>query len=152
MLRPTGSVEIARSRLETLATGGETPLAEGIRLAADLARHSATADLRPLLVLVTDGRATSARRRPADPVTAALTEAAAVASQGLPAVVVDVEPPPAPAWAWPPTWPGHGRPPHPPAGAHRRSARGRPPPRVTSPGGAQPHGLNASGNDHDRSR
>ncbi len=97
VLRPTGSVEIARSRLETLATGGETPLAEGIRLAADLARHSATADLRPLLVLVTDGRATgSPTPGGPDPTTAALTEAAAVANQGLPAVVVDVEQPDAP--------------------------------------------------------
>ena len=101
VLRPTGSVEVARSRLETLATGGETPLAEGIRLAADLARRSATAELRPLLVLVTDGRATAtaaatATVGDANPTAAALSEAAAVAKDGLPAVVVDVESPDSP--------------------------------------------------------
>ena len=98
VLRPTGSVEVARSRLETLATGGETPLAEGIRLAADLARRSATPELRPLLVLVTDGRATgsSATAGDNDPTAAALGQAAAVAHEALPAVVVDVEQPDAP--------------------------------------------------------
>jgi magnesium chelatase subunit D len=97
VLRPTGSVEVARSRLETLATGGETPLAEGIRVAADLARRSATSELRPLLVLVTDGRATGgATPGGHDPVAAALGEAGTVAREGLPAVVVDVERPDAP--------------------------------------------------------
>ncbi len=93
-LRPTGSVEVARSRLESLPTGGETPLAEGIRMATVLAHRSATPTLRPLLVVVTDGRATAA---PAggvhtDPVDAALAEAAVVARHRLPAVVIDVEP------------------------------------------------------------
>ena len=41
VLRPTGSVEIARSRLEDLPTGGETPLAEGITTAVDLAARAA---------------------------------------------------------------------------------------------------------------
>src|SRR5205085_3445455 len=93
VLRPTGSVEVARARLEALATGGETPLAEGIRTATVLAHRSATPNLRPLLVVVTDGRATAA---PAggvhtDPVVAALAEAAIVARHRLPAVVIDVE-------------------------------------------------------------
>jgi magnesium chelatase subunit D len=89
VLRPTGSVEIARTRLEALPTGGDTPLADGIRVAVDLATRSATPALRPLLVLVTDGRATAGD----DPWAAALTAAATVAHRRLPAVVVDVEPP-----------------------------------------------------------
>ena len=92
VLRPTGSVEVARSRLESLATGGETPLAEGIKAATILAHRSATPNLRPLLVVVTDGRATSGAGVHADPVTAALSEAAVVARHRLPAVVIDVEP------------------------------------------------------------
>lgn len=88
-LRPTGSVEIARARLDALPTGGETPLAEGIRVAADLATQSATPTLRPLLVLVTDGRATAG----ADALGDALTAASAVARRRLPAVLVDVERP-----------------------------------------------------------
>ncbi len=93
-LRPTGSVEVARARLESLPTGGETPLAEGIRMATVLAHRSATPTLRPLLVVVTDGRATAAPAGSAhaDPVAAALAEAAIVARHRLPAVVIDVEP------------------------------------------------------------
>jgi magnesium chelatase subunit D len=87
VLRPTGSVEIARSRLEALPTGGDTPLAAGIRTATDLATRAATPSLRPMLVVVTDGRATAGT----DPVADALAAAAEVARRELPAVVVDVE-------------------------------------------------------------
>ena len=89
VLRPTGSVELARQRLDELPTGGETPLGEGIRVAADLAALSGTPQLRPLLVLVTDGRATAGDR----PLEDALAAAATVARRRLPSVVVDVEPP-----------------------------------------------------------
>lgn len=88
-LRPTGSVEIARTRLETLPTGGATPLAAGIFAAARLAEQHTTPTLRPLLVLVTDGRATAGDDPPAE----AAAAAAAVARRDLPAVVIDVEPP-----------------------------------------------------------
>jgi magnesium chelatase subunit D len=88
VLRPTGSVEIARSRLEDLPTGGETPLAEGITTAVDLAARAAGPTLRPILVVVTDGRATAGPK----PFPAALAAAEVVARRRLPAVVVDVEP------------------------------------------------------------
>ncbi|MHB8438416.1 MAG: ATP-binding protein [Acidimicrobiales bacterium] len=88
-LRPTGSVEVARSRLLALPTGGRTPLAAGIRAALDVAR-SATGPHRPLLVLISDGRATAASEGE-DPVQAARTAATEVRRAGVPAVVVDVE-------------------------------------------------------------
>jgi magnesium chelatase subunit D len=88
VLRPTGSVEVARGRLEALPTGGETPLADGIRTAADLAARAATPSLQPVLVVVTDGRATAGD----DPLADAMAAAAEVARRQLPAVVVDVEP------------------------------------------------------------
>ena len=56
VLAPTTSVDVARNRLHDLATGGATPV--GGRAARSLQlvdRH--TAD-HPLLVLLTDGRAT----------------------------------------------------------------------------------------------
>jgi magnesium chelatase subunit D len=87
VLRPTGSIEVARTRLTELRTGGDTPLAEGIRVAADLATRSATPTLRPLLVVVTDGRATAGP----SPWAAARAAAAGVRQAGLPAVVIDVE-------------------------------------------------------------
>ncbi|MGH9014449.1 MAG: ATP-binding protein, partial [Acidimicrobiia bacterium] len=57
LLTPTASVEVARHRLGSLATGGETPLAEGIRAALTLATTGRRSSVVPLLVLLTDGRA-----------------------------------------------------------------------------------------------
>ncbi|MBP2417137.1 VWA domain-containing protein [Microlunatus capsulatus] len=88
-LPPTSSVEVAARRLEELPNGGRTPLAEGLLVAAETLRLERIRDprRRPLLVLVTDGRATSGpdavarSRRAAD-----LLRAAGVAS-----VVIDCE-------------------------------------------------------------
>jgi magnesium chelatase subunit D len=91
LLRPTGSVEVARARLAQLPTGGRTPLAAGIAAALELATAPARAGShRPRLVLVTDGRATAG---PAgrDPVEAAGDAADAVRRAGVDAVVIDVE-------------------------------------------------------------
>jgi magnesium chelatase subunit D len=90
VLRPTGSVEVARARLAEVPTGGQTPLAAGIDAALELATnpaHQKSGHL-PLLVLVTDGRATA----PAgDPVTLARHAAATVRRRGVDAVVIDAE-------------------------------------------------------------
>jgi magnesium chelatase subunit D len=91
LLRPTGSVEVARARLAQLPTGGRTPLAAGIVAALELATAPARAGThRPRLVVVTDGRATTG---PAgrDPVDAAYEAADAVRRTGVDAVVIDVE-------------------------------------------------------------
>lgn len=89
-LRPTGSVEVARARLTELPTGGRTPLAAGLRTALDLARLSLRTDpgRRPVLVVITDGRATAGGP---DPAAAAMAAAAEVARAGLEALVVDAE-------------------------------------------------------------
>jgi magnesium chelatase subunit D len=59
-LPPTSSVEAGVRRLETLPTGGRTPLAAGLLRAAEVLRVERLRDpaRRPLLVVVTDGRAT----------------------------------------------------------------------------------------------
>jgi magnesium chelatase subunit D len=98
-LRPTGSVEVARARLVDLPTGGRTPLAAGLRAALDVARSARhrDPDRRPVIVVVTDGRATSAGPAPAggpsagNPVEAARAAAAAIAAAGIEALVVDAE-------------------------------------------------------------
>jgi magnesium chelatase subunit D len=89
-LRPTGSTEVAQARLSELPIGGRTPLASGIDAALGLARTATSGAYRPLLVLVSDGRATAAQGG-VDPVQASLVAAAAVRRQGVSAVVVDAE-------------------------------------------------------------
>ncbi|WP_081683876.1 putative cobaltochelatase [Granulicoccus phenolivorans] len=61
LLPPTGSVDAAARRLADLPHGGRTPLAEGLWQAAQVLRTERIRDpkRRPLLVLITDGRATS---------------------------------------------------------------------------------------------
>jgi magnesium chelatase subunit D len=91
LLRPTSSVEVAKARLQAAKTGGRTPLAAGIREALTVATSPARAQThRPLMVLITDGRATSAPGS-ADPVEAATEAAGAVRRAGVDAVVIDVE-------------------------------------------------------------
>ncbi|HEY3240035.1 MAG TPA: VWA domain-containing protein [Acidimicrobiia bacterium] len=89
-LRPTGSVEVARARLGQLPTGGRTPLAAGLGAALEVARTAGRTDpgRRPVLVLVTDGRATAPLP---DPAGAALAAATQVARAGIEALVVDAE-------------------------------------------------------------
>ncbi|HET7719655.1 MAG TPA: VWA domain-containing protein [Acidimicrobiales bacterium] len=86
-LRPTGSIEVAKARLTDLPTGGRTPLAAGIHAALALAQHPAD---RPLLVLLSDGRATAGPDGQ-DPLVAAKEAAAEVRRRKVPAVVVDAE-------------------------------------------------------------
>ena len=85
VLPPTSSVEAGARRLATLATGGRTPLAAGLARAASVLAAEKIRDpaRRPLLVVVTDGRATSGGD-------AELARATALLA-GIAAVVVDCE-------------------------------------------------------------
>jgi len=94
VLRPTGSVEVARARLERLPSGGRTDLAAGLRLATSLCAAPA-GERSPLLVLVTDGRATAGPEGQ-DPVAAAEAEAGTIRRRAVTSVVVDVEDGPLP--------------------------------------------------------
>ncbi len=85
VLRPTGSVEVARARLAELPVGGTTPLAHALDTIHDLARRS---DLSPVLVVITDGRATAGGD---DPIAEAQRAAERLAALGAPALVVDTE-------------------------------------------------------------
>ena len=91
-LRPTSSVEVARARLAELPTGGRTPLAAGLHAALDLATTATARDgaHRPLLVLISDGRATAGPDG-VDPVEAAHHAAIAIRRRNIDAVVLDAE-------------------------------------------------------------
>ncbi|WP_030691634.1 putative cobaltochelatase [Streptomyces globisporus] len=89
-LPPTSSVDAAAARLEKLPTGGRTPLSAGLLKAHDVLRIERLRDpaRRPLLVVVTDGRATGGG---ADPVALAARAARLHAAEGTASVVVDCE-------------------------------------------------------------
>ena len=89
-LRPTGSVEVAKARLTDLPTGGTTPLAAGIEAALDLADRHGSGPHEPILVLVSDGRATAAPGE-VDPLEAAIAAAEKVRRRGVAAAVIDAE-------------------------------------------------------------
>lgn len=65
VLPPTSSVDAAAARLEMLPTGGRTPVAAGLLKAHEVLRVERLRDpsRRPLLVVVTDGRATGGPSR-----------------------------------------------------------------------------------------
>ncbi|OKI12019.1 putative cobaltochelatase [Streptomyces sp. CB03911] len=88
-LPPTSSVEVGAARLESLPTGGRTPLAAGLLRAHETLRVERMRDphRRPLLVVVTDGRATGGRDALGD----AGRAAGLLAAQGLASVVLDCE-------------------------------------------------------------
>ncbi|MFD5098211.1 putative cobaltochelatase [Streptomyces albidochromogenes] len=89
VLPPTSSVDAAAVRLETLPTGGRTPLSAGLLKAHDVLRVERLRDpsRRPLLVVVTDGRATGGP----EPVALAARAARLHEAQGVASVVVDCE-------------------------------------------------------------
>ncbi|WP_327314170.1 putative cobaltochelatase [Streptomyces sp. NBC_01235] len=105
-LPPTSSVDAAAVRLESLPTGGRTPLAAGLLKAHDVLRVERLRDpaRRALVVVVTDGRATdggaarSASGRGGgratggtEPVALAGRAARLFAAEGVASVVVDCE-------------------------------------------------------------
>ncbi|MFE6866728.1 putative cobaltochelatase [Kitasatospora sp. NPDC057692] len=88
-LPPTSSVEVGAARLESLPTGGRTPLAAGLLRAHEVLRveRLRDPDRRPLVVVVTDGRATGGRNAVAESHRAA----GLLAAQGVASVVLDCE-------------------------------------------------------------
>ncbi|MFE0521914.1 putative cobaltochelatase [Streptomyces sp. NPDC058954] len=88
-LPPTSSVDAAAARLQSLPTGGRTPLAAGLLRAHDVLRVERLRDpaRRPLVVVVTDGRATGGP----EPVALAGRAARLFAADGVASVVVDCE-------------------------------------------------------------
>ncbi|GGX94592.1 magnesium chelatase [Streptomyces hiroshimensis] len=88
-LPPTSSVDAGAARLEKLPTGGRTPLAAGLLQAHEVLRVERLRDpsRRPLLVVVTDGRATGGP----EPLARAARAARLLAGEGTASVVVDCE-------------------------------------------------------------
>ncbi len=89
VLPPTGSVDLAAKRLAALPAGGRTPLAEGLLEATRTIERERLKDprRRPLLVVVTDGRATHGTHA----VERSGLAADRLAAAGVASVVIDCE-------------------------------------------------------------
>lgn len=89
VLPPTRSVDAAARRLDEIPAGGRTPVAEGLLEAARVIARERVRDprVRPLLVVVTDGRATGGT----DPVARSQQAAEHLAGLGVTTVVIDGE-------------------------------------------------------------
>jgi magnesium chelatase subunit D len=107
LLGITSSVELARKKLETLPTGGATPLARGLELAYEviMGLRSRDPDTVPVMVLVSDGRASapangspgslkgspSGSPKGTDPFGEALAAAERIRRQQIHAIILDTE-------------------------------------------------------------
>lgn len=93
LLPVTKSVDFAQKKLATMPTGGKTPLAKGIQKTADLLdmMYRQDPEQDPVVIFITDGRATAPLEKGGDPVEEAMHEAARVAKHNLPIAVIDTE-------------------------------------------------------------
>lgn len=93
LLPVTRSVDFAQKKLASMPTGGKTPLAKSLLKAEDvldmLYRQDANQD--PVMILITDGRATSPLNKGTNPVTDALEEAKRIGRRNIPVAVIDTE-------------------------------------------------------------
>ena len=92
LLPMTRSVDLAQKCLALLPTGGKTPLAEGLDQAMLLLHNLQRREknVRPVLVLITDGRANSSGAGK-DAVGEAMAVAKKIGAAGFPSVVIDTE-------------------------------------------------------------
>jgi len=94
LLPLTNSVELAQRRLQTMPTGGKTPLARGMLTAFELLERARRQDeeIVPLMVLLTDGQANVAIGN-APPQQEAYAIADLIAARDIRAIVIDTEHP-----------------------------------------------------------
>lgn len=92
LLGITRSVDLAEKKLAVLPTGGVTPLAAGIEMAHDYVKAAKIRDkdMLPVIVLVTDGRATYSEKSK-DAFGDALHAAARVGAENIKTVVIDTD-------------------------------------------------------------
>ncbi len=90
VLRPTSSVSLAQRRLERLSVGGTTPLTHGLMAGYKVIRGELMRDptIRPLLVLISDGRGNISMFKE-EPLVEAQKVAALINAEHLEALVID---------------------------------------------------------------
>ncbi len=90
VLRPTSSVSLARRRLERLSVGGTTPLTHGLMAGYKVVKTELLRDptIRPLLVLISDGRGNISMFKE-EPLVEAQKVAALIEAEDIDALVID---------------------------------------------------------------
>src|SRR5216110_39805 len=90
VLRPTSSVSLARRRLERLSVGGTTPLTHGLMAGYKVVKTELLRDptIRPLLVLISDGRGNISMFKE-EPLVEAQKVAAMIDAEDIDALVID---------------------------------------------------------------
>jgi len=93
LLPPTSSVELAKKLLENIPTGGKSPLSHGLMaglqcITSELKRHK---DCKPLLVLISDGRANVSMNENLNPIEEANQIALQIKQMNIDSVVIDTE-------------------------------------------------------------
>ena len=93
LLPPTSSVELAKKLLENIPTGGKSPLSHGLMaglqcIISELKRHK---DCKPLLVLISDGRANVSMNENLNPIEEANQIALQIKQMNIDSVVIDTE-------------------------------------------------------------
>jgi magnesium chelatase subunit D len=90
VLRPTSSVTLAQRRLERLSVGGTTPLTHGLMAGYKVIRTELTRDpsIRPLLVLISDGRGNISMFKE-EPLVEAQKVAALISAEKIESLVID---------------------------------------------------------------
>jgi magnesium chelatase subunit D len=90
VLRPTSSVSLARRRLERLSVGGTTPLTHGLLAGLNVIKTEVLRDatVRPLLVLISDGRGNISMSKE-EPLVEAQKLAAMIQAEKIDCLVID---------------------------------------------------------------
>jgi len=87
----TGSMDLARRRLEVLPSGGRTPLSEGLRVGRELLEHERVRrpDSRCLMMVLSDGKVNTSPG--GDPERETLLQADAIRRGGIPLLFLDTD-------------------------------------------------------------
>ena len=90
VMRPTSSVSLARRRLEKLSVGGTTPLTHGLMAGYKVVKTELLRDptIRPLLVLISDGRGNISMFKE-EPLVEAQKVAGMIEAEEIDALVID---------------------------------------------------------------
>jgi len=93
LLPITRSIELAQKRLQSLPTGGRTPLAKGLMLSWQMifAQKIKDKNMIPLLILVTDGKAND--KNSGNPYIDAINISKAISKANISSIVIDTEKP-----------------------------------------------------------